>query len=349
MSVTAEYFGTLENGQKVQRFTLHNAAGTAVSVLDYGATLQSFVFQGKDIILGYDTIDGYTHANGSYIGATVGRFANRIARGRFTLNGKEYALACNEASRGGHLHGGNVGFDKKIWQCTVLDSGDAPAVRFAYTSPDGEENYPGTLHVSVTFTLSVDDTLGLHYHAEAEQDTILNLTNHSYFNVNGYDGGDVLDTQLCIHADEITPVDEVLIPTGEYMPVDGTPLDLRQPKPIGEVVHGDHPQIAVAGGIDHNFVLAHEKGALREAATAYSPRTGIRLTCSTDLPGIQVYSANFLQEESGKGGLKWGQYGGFCMETQFFPDAINHANFPSVVLRAGETLDSDTLFHVEKD
>ena len=347
MGVTVEEFGRLADGRRVQKITLTNAAGTTVTALDYGATLQSFVYRDTDIILGYDTIEGYVNANGSYIGATIGRFANRIANGRFTLNGQAYQVACNEESRHGHLHGGMVGFDKHIWDFTVEQEGAAPAVRFFRVSPDGEENYPGTLTVSVTFTLTEDNTLELRYHATTDKDTIINLTNHSYFNLNGYAGGDVLDTRLRIPADEITPVDEVLIPTGEFMPVDGTPLDLRQEKTIGSVIAGVHPQVQLAGGIDHNFVLTHKGGTMREAASAYSPRTGIRLVCSTDLPGIQVYSANFLQEKDGKGGCQWGQYGGFCLETQDFPDAVNHPAFPSVVLRAGEEYNSCTRFHVE--
>ncbi len=347
MAVNVCQFDTMSDGHAVQKITLTNAAGTAVSVLDYGATLQSFVFSGKDIILGYDTISGYVNANGSYIGATVGRIANRIAQGKFTLNGREYQVACNEVSRGGHLHGGMVGFDKRFWDFTVENDGDAPAVKFTLISPDGEENYPGTLQVSVTFSLSADNTLELQYHATTDKDTIINLTNHSYFNVNGFDGGNILDTTLCVHADEITPVDEVLIPTGDYMTVENTPLDLRQPRTIGSVIEGEHPQIAIAGGIDHNFVLAHEGGTMREACWAHSAKTGIYLSCATDLPGLQIYSGNFLEENDGKNGMKWNHHMGFCLETQDFPDAINQPNFPSVVLRAGDAYDSCTRFHVE--
>lgn len=347
MSVFIKKFDTMKDGRDVQLVTLRNEAGTEVSVLDYGATLHSFVFNGQDIILGYDCIDDYVHANGSYIGATVGRVANRIAKGKFTLNGQDYQVACNEVSRGGHLHGGMVGFDKRFWDFSVVEEDKAPAVKFTLVSPDGEENYPGTLHVSVTFTLTADNTLELKYHATTDKDTIINLTNHSYFNLNGCNGQNILDTELCIHADEITPVDEVLIPTGEYMPVENTPLDLRVAKPIGSVIAGDHPQVAIAGGIDHNFVLAHESGEMREACWAYSAHTGIRLTCSTDLPGLQVYSGNFLEEKSGKNGMAWGHHQGFCLETQVFPDAINHDNFPSICLRADEEYNSCTRFHVE--
>ncbi len=349
MSVNVMLFGQLDDGRAVRRYTLVNGVGTAVSVLDYGATLQSFIFDNKDILLGYETVEDYVTANGSYIGATVGRYANRMSNGRFTLNGKDIQLACNEENRHGHLHGGNVGFDKKMWDVAVLDEGDEPSVRFSLVSPDGEENYPGTLNVSVTFSLSADNALSLAYEATTDKDTVLNLTNHSYFNLNGCDGGAVTDTLMQINADTITPVDDVLIPTGDYMPVEGTPLDFRRAKPIGDGIGGKHPQVAIAGGIDHNFVLSKTRPAgLLTAIKAKSPKTGIRIVCETDLPGVQVYTANFLDESYGKMGKTWGQYDGFCMETQFFPDSPNHPQFPSTVLHANETYHSLTRFTVDK-
>lgn len=347
MAVSISAFGALRDGRKVNKITLKNAAGTQVSVLDYGATLQSFVFDGKDILLGYDTIEGYVNANGSYIGATVGRFCNRIANGRFMLGDKEVQVACNEVSRHCHLHGGMIGFDKKIWSYEILSDDTEPAVCFTLTSPDGDENYPGTLQVRLTVTLTADNTLSLAYNATTDRDTVVNLTNHSYFNINGYDGDNILDTLLTVNADEITPVDEGLIPTGEFLPVEGTPLDFRHVKPMRDGILGTHPQIAIAGGIDHNFVLAHGKGVMREAACAYSEKSGIRLVCSTDLPGLQIYTANFLNEQAGKNGHCWSAYGGFCLETQYFPDSVNQPNFPSVFLAAGEEYTSRTDFHVD--
>ncbi len=348
MSVQVVPFGKLKDGREVWQITLMNGRGTAVSVLDYGATIQRFIFRDTDIVLGYDTLEGYVEANGSYIGATIGRVCNRIADGKFTLEGQPIQLCCNETARHGHLHGGAEGFDKKIWRYTVLAENDAPSVRFEYTSPDGEEHYPGTLRVSVTFTLDAADTLTLSYHATTDKTTVVNLTNHTYFNVHGCCGGSVEDVLLQIHADEITPVDEVLNPTGGYMPVEGTPLDFRKPKPLGEGIHGAHPQVAMGGGVDHNFVLAREKQpAVREAAVAVSPRSHIRLICSTDLPGVQVYSANFLEEKHGKAGHCWGRYDGFCLETQYFPDSVNQPAFPSIVLHPGEEYAATTRFHVE--
>ena len=348
MSVTVQSFGTTQSGEKVNRIILKNTSGTAVSILDRGATLQSFTCFGKDILLGYDNVSDYETANGSYIGATIGRFCNRIADGRFTLNGVDYQLACNEADKHGHLHGGNVGFDKKIWHFEILSMLGEPAVRFSLVSPDGEEGYPGRLEVSVTYRLLADNTLEIGYCAASDRDTIVNFTNHSYFNLNGYDGEDVLSTQLKVNADAITRINDVLIPTGELMPVEGTPLDFRSPKTIGKAISGDHEQLRLAGGVDHNFVLSMEKGTMREAAVAYSPITGIELTCSTDQPGLQIYTANFLHEDHGKDGYRWRQYGGFCLESQCFPDSINHPEFPSVVLHAGEEYRTVTRFHVAK-
>jgi len=347
MSVEIAPFGFLQDKRPVKRITMTNEAGTTISVLTYGATIQAFEYAGKDIVLGYDRITDYETANGSYIGATIGRIANRIADGRFVLNGETIQVACNEADKNGHLHGGYCGFDKKLWEYTVLDE-DEPSVRLFTVSEDGEEQYPGRLEVSVTFTLRADDTLELAYAAKTDKDTVVNLTNHAYFNLNGFDGDNILNTQLRIAAEEYTPVNEKLIPTGDYAPVDGTPLDYRQGKTIGDGVNGVHPQVAMAGGIDHNFVLSHEKREITDVVWAYSPITGIRLTCSTDLPGLQVYSGNFLCENSGKAGLQWKKYQGFCLETQYFPDSVNQPNFPSVVLKAGETYTSCTRYRVSK-
>lgn len=345
MSVQITAFGTLSDGRPVRRVTLTNSHGTALSVLDYGATIQSLVFAGRDVVLGYDRIEWYEHANNSYIGATVGRYANRIADGQFTLEGHPVTLACNEASHRVHLHGGNIGFDRKVWETAVLHESTDPAVCFTLVSADGEEGFPGTLRTSVTFKLAEDDTVTLDYQAVTDKTTVLNLTNHTYFNLGGTDGGDVLDTLLCIRAEEYTPINERMIPTGELSPVAGTPLDFRAAKPIREGVFGEHPQIALAGGVDHNFVLSRTAGDMRQAAAAYHPQTDIRLVCMTDQPGIQVYTANFLDEQHGKQGVRWQKYGGFCLETQHFPDSVHQPSFPTVVLHPGEAFSSRTQFH----
>lgn len=347
MSVEVCNFGYLQDGQAVKKVTLKAVTGTAVSVLTYGATIQAIQYRNKDVALGYDTIDAYENNDG-YLGATVGRVANRIADGRFTLNGEEIQLACNEEARGVHLHGGVCGFDKKIWDYTILREGLDPSVRFDLVSEDGEENYPGRLEVSVTFSLNTDNVLELAYSAKSDKDTPVNLTNHTYFNMNGYDGADVKNNQIKLLADEFTPVNEVLIPTGEIACVEGTPLDLRETVTIGDVVSADHPQIAAVGGIDHNFVLANEKREVTDVAWVYSPDTGMRLTCSTDLPGVQVYSGNFLDTPDGKEGKVFGKNQGICLETQYFPDSVNHANFPSVVLKAGEEYTSITRYRFDR-
>ena len=347
MAVSIHPFGVLPDGKQVDKIVLENKNGTAVSVLSFGATVQALLFCGKDVVLGFDTIEPYLSST-AYIGATVGRVCNRINNGRFTLNGKTYQLACNEADRGTHLHGGMVGFSHRLWEYTVV-SEDAPAVRFSLHSENGEEGYPGNLDIAVTMSLSEDDTLSLSYEAVGDQDTPVNFTNHAYFNLNGCDGGAVDNTFLRIAAEEFTPVDDRLIPTGAYQSVAGTPLDLRNDTLLGDVFASNDPTVAGIGGIDHNFVLAHDWRPLSEAIWAYSPLTGIRMACSTDLPGVQVYTANVTDEPSGKYGLCWGKHEGFCVETQLFPDSVNQPNFPTVILPAGKTFTTCTTYRFWRD
>lgn len=344
MSVSIRPFGKLADGRTVQRVTMKNRSGTALSILDLGATIQSLVYDGHDVVLGYDRIEGYENANGSYIGATVGRYANRIADGAFTLDGKDYTLVCNEKSHNVHLHGGAVGFDRKLWLVDVVSASDEPSVRFSMISPNGQEGYPGTLSLSVTFSLGEDDAVTLHYQAKTDKPTVLNLTNHTYFNLGGCTGGDVLDTLLRLDASHFTPIDERMLPTGEIRPVAGTALDFTQAKPIRDGALADDPQVRIAGGVDHNFVIDGEAGTLREAAVAYCPKTDIRMTCLTDQPGVQVYTGNFLDEAEGKQGVRWQKHYGFCLETQHYPDSVHQPSFPSVVLRPGETFDSRTQY-----
>ena len=347
MAVAVSYFDRLPDGREIQKITLTNGVGTAVSVLTFGATLQAFLFEGKDIVLGSERVADYL-GSGAYLGATVGRVCNRTADGRFTLNGTVYQVACNEPQRQVHLHGGMTGFDKKLWDYTIVSDGDTPQVQFSVTSPDGDEGYPGNLTVSVTYSLAMDNTLSLEYKATTDADTPVNLTNHTYFNLNGCGGDKVYDTMLRINAEEYTPVTERLIPTGEYAPVAGTALDFRSFKAIGHALHNEDATMVYTGGVDHNFVLAHDRHPLSEAACAYSPVTGIRVTCCTDLPGIQVYTGNFLGENGGKYGLKWGPHQGFCLETQFCANSVNQPNFPSIILKAGETFRSRTVYGVDK-
>lgn len=310
-----------------------------IALLNYGATIRAIRFGGRDLCLGFDDMAGY-RACTSYQGATIGRYANRIAFGKFTLNGTTYDVGCNETGRG-HLHGGNIGLNRKIWQAEIL-SQTPPRVRFAVDLADGEEGYPGHMQIWVTFCLE-NAALKIEYRANTDQDTVFNPTNHTYFNLNGAGGESVLSTVLQIQADAITPVNELLNPTGEQMPVEGTAFDFRTPKPIGRDINDPHPQMLFGGGYDHNFVLGTSR-VWRHAAHAVSPVTRIALDCYTDMPGMQLYTANFLDQPGGKGGQPLVKHGGFCLETQFFPDSPNHPQFPSAVLRAGETFSSQTEY-----
>ena len=346
MALTVSEFDTLNTGQIIHKITLSNSSGTEVSLLTLGATIQSFRFTNKDIVLGFDKAEHYFHS-GAYIGATVGRVCNRTADGHFELNGKTYHLACNEPDRRVHLHGGVVGFDKKVWNYTFPQGEKVPCVAFSTHSPDGEEGYPGTMTLYLTYTLTDENELILDYEASSTADTPLNLTNHAYFNLNGCDGDKVHNNLLQINAEEYTPVTERLIPTGEYAAVAGTAIDFRMAKPIGDALDNEAATMEYTGGVDHNFVLTHARPEQPiEAAYAFSPATGIQLRCFTDLPGIQVYTGNFLDEPGGKYGLKWGKHQGFCLETHFFANSINQPQFPSIVLKAGETFHSRTTYAV---
>ncbi len=341
MSVTRKAYGVLPDGEAVEQVTAVGEGGLSVSVITYGATITHLVFEGKDVVLGYEDLEGFRTGGGS-INVTVGRYANRIAGGVFELNGTTYDIGRNEKGIT-HLHGGVEGFQAKNW--TVVSVEDA-AFTLRLVSPDGEMGYPGNLTVDVRFAVLPDNTLAIGYTATTDADTILNLTNHAYFNLNGYDGGDTLDTLLQIHAEAITPIGATLIPTGERLPVDGTPFDFRTAKPIGRDIHADHEQLRFGNGYDHNFVLG-DTMERRLAVVAESPRSGIRMACYTDQPGVQLYTANFLNSPFGKGGAMT-PHQGFCLETQHFPDSPHHPAFPTVVLKAGETFRSTTEYAFSK-
>ena len=341
MSVKRYPFGKMPNGQSVERYELKSGRLT-VSVLTYGATVQSIVFDGKDVVLGYDDLEHYL-TGGSYFGATVGRVANRIGGAQFTVNGRTSEVAKNDREDN-HLHGGVRGFDRHIWTAEILS--DEDGVRMRRLSPDGEEGYPGNLKVTVTFTVS-GGRLRIAYTAVSDADTPLNLTNHSYFNLEGHDGSAILDTTLQIAADAILVPDEKLIPTGELLPVEGTPFDLREAKRLGDGIGSAHPLIVAENGYDHNFVLGTER-EWKCAAVATAAESGIRMECWTDLPGVQLYTANGLDEACCKGGARQTQYRGFCLETQFWPDAVNREEFPGGVLRAGDLFRSKTEYRFSK-
>ena len=338
--IKVENFGRLSDGRETKIITLSNGELTA-KLVDYGARVQSLIFDGVDVVLGFDDAAGYENCT-AYQGATVGRFANRIDGGRFTLNGVEYDVGRNSGEV--HLHGGDVGFDRAIWEFDVAD-GDAPSVCFTHVSPDGDMGYPGELRVSVTYSI-VGAEMHIAYSAITDKDTVISLTNHSYFNLDGE--GDILSQYLKINAAQITPLNGLCVPDGSFMPVAGTPFDFGRFKRIGDDIDADHPQIGVGAGFDHNFVISGE--GMRTAACAYSEKSGITLECRTDRPGMQLYTSNFLGESegTGKGGKPYFRRQAFCLETQGFPDAPNKPAFPSAVLRKGEEWSSETVYAFSK-
>jgi len=335
-------FGKLPDGTAITAYTLKNAKGSWAKVITYGATLTELYVPDKsgkpgDVVLGFSDLQGYL-SDHPFFGATVGRYANRIAKGHFTLNGKEYSLAINNGPN--TLHGGKIGFSRKVWKAEILPGMTAAAVRFTYLSKDGEENFPGNLNVSVTYTLTDTNELKLDYRAETDQDTPINLTNHSYFALGG-PGKNILDEVLFLNAGEYTPVDSTLIPTGEIKSVKGTPLDFTKPTAIGARIN----EIKDIGGYDHNFVLNGKAGKLRLAARAADPTTGRQMEVWTTEPGVQFYSSIGLNGSIvGKGGIAYPKFGGLCLETQHFPDSVNHPNFPSAILHLGKPFESDTIY-----
>lgn len=337
-------FGKTQDGQSVDLYTLRNSKGAVAKIITYGATLTELHVpdrNGKvgDVVLGFDNIKDY-QTSSPFFGATAGRVANRIAKGQFTLDGKTYHLAVNNGPNS--LHGGKVGFDKKIWTAEPKETNDGPSVRFSYTSPDGEEGYPGTLKCEVTYTLSNDNALHLDYKATTDKDTILNLTNHSYFNLSAGESPTILDEVLTLNADRYTPTDDTLIPTGEIKSVKGTPFDFTSPHKIGERID----QIKDVGGYDLNYVInGGGQGRLVKAVHVEDPKTGRVMECFTTQPGVQLYSAIHLNGTlKGVGGHTYPKAGAICLETQHYPDSINHPNFPTTVLKPGQTYSESTVY-----
>jgi aldose 1-epimerase len=297
-----------------------------------------------DVVLGYESLEAYLEGH-PYFGCIVGRVGNRIGLGKFTLDGVEYTLATNNDAN--HLHGGLVGFDKVVWGATGFINDEGPGVILKYTSKDGEEGYPGTLSVKVMYQLTADNGLRISYHATTDKATPVNLTNHSYFNLAGAGTGDILGHNMMLNADHITPVDEGLIPTGELMPVEGTPFDFRTPTAIGDRVNDESDkQIKFGGGYDHNFVLnKEEEGALTLAAKVTEPTSGRLMEVWTNEPGVQFYCGNFLDGTNiGKGGTPYEHRNGFCLETQHFPDSVNKPEFPNTILQPGEEYKTTTIY-----
>ena len=346
-SITSVPFGTTDQGKATELFTLTNSNGMQVKITNYGGIVVSWLAPDRDgkladIVLGYDTLDGYLKET-PYFGAIVGRYGNRIAKGRFELDGQEYTLATNNDDN--HLHGGLRGFDKVVWDAESGVHEKGPRLTLTYQSADGEEGYPGTLSVTVIYTLTDQNELAIAYHATTDKPTHVNLTNHSYFNLAGQGNGDILGHELTLHADRFTPVDKGLIPTGELQSVAGTPLDFLQPTSIGSRINQKQDQqIDYCGGYDHNFVLSG-KGALKLAAEVHEPTSGRMLEVLTDEPGVQFYSGNFLDGTiTGKANKTYHQRNGFCLETQHFPDSPNKPEFPTTVLRPGEVYNTTTVY-----
>ena len=335
VNIDETVYGKMPDGRDVHLYTMTNSAGMRVTLTDYGATTVSVEVPDKDgnvadVTLGYDTLEGWL-GNTSYFGATVGRYANRIAKGTFELGGKTYTLATNDGEN--HLHGGEKGFDKRMWDAEMVETDDGAGVKFTRTSPDGEEGYPGTLQVTVLYSLSGTNAFKAEFTATTDAPTVVNLAHHTYWNLRGPKNGDVLGHELMLSADAYTPVDAGLIPTGELKAVEGTPMDFRKAKPIGQDI------AKVEGGYDHNFVLnGYEPGTVRLVARVAEPTTGRVMEIHTDQPGIQFYSGNFLDGSiTGKDGVKYEKHFGFCLETQHYPDSPNQPDFPPVVLKPGET------------
>ncbi len=342
--VTKKFFGKMPDGTGVDIFTLTNSKGAEVRITNYGGALVSLMMPDRtgefdDVVLGYETLEEYINGN-FFMGATIGRYCNRIAEGKFSLNGKDHVLAQNRG--GNHLHGGDNGFHRRIWNAGP--GNDNASLELRYFSPDGEENYPGNLRVKVTYTLTENNELKLDYFAVADKDTLVNLTNHSYFNLGGGKSEDILGHTLYIDGDKFLPVDDTLIPTGELRSVKNTPMDFTAPAPIGARIDQPDEQLELANGYDQNWVLNKTGGELSLAARVYEAASGRVMEVHTTKPGIQFYSGNRLQDMRGKNGRIHQKRAALCLETQYFPDSPNKPHFPSAVLRAGEEYDRTTIY-----
>lgn len=348
MGIKKQTFGKSKDNQEVFLYEITNKNQAVITVSDFGATLVHVLMPDRegvrrDVVLGYDNAEGY-HVNGCHFGAVIGRNGNRIGNAKFTINGKEYQLAVNDNKN--NLHSGPDWYRTRVWDVTEINE-EKNSITFGITSPDGDQGFPGTFKGTVTYELTDDNEVVLHYKGSADADTIVNMTNHSYFNLAGHDAGAeaMLNHVVQIHAPEYTPVsDAEAIPTGEIASVKGTPMDFTQPKKIGQDVEADFEQLIFGGGYDHNYALCREKGEIKKAAEVVCQESGIAMEVYTDLPGMQFYIGNFIDNEKGKGGHLYEKRSGFCMETQYYPDACNQPDFQTSVLKAGETYDTVTVY-----
>ena len=348
-TIRKESFGKTAGGELIDLYTVSNKKGMEVAITNYGATVVALKVPDRagkaaDVVLGFDTLEGYENGT-AYFGATVGRYGNRIGSGQFSLDGKTYTLPKNNGNN--TLHGGIVGFNKRVWKAHEVAVKDGESLEMSYLSADGEEGFPGNLSVKVVFTLPADrNELNIDYTASTDKDTVLNLTNHSYFNLAGEGNGDILDHVLTLHAKQFTPVDNTLIPTGELRDVAGTPMDFTSATAIGKRINDNYEQLVFGKGYDHNWVLTSGGGkGLALAAEAYESKSGRKLEVLTTEPGVQFYSGNFLDGSAkGKGNKAYGLRAAFCLETQHFPDSPNHLNFPSTLLKPNSVYHSQTVF-----
>lgn len=334
-------FGMTKNGEKASCYVLENSKGMKAVVSDFGAALLKLYVPDKngktqDVVLGYETLEDYENG-GDSIGATVGRVANRIGQAEFELNGKKYELTKND--NGNTLHGGCNFYNKRMWN--VKEEDDTHVV-FALLSPDGDQGFPGEVKIEVSYTVTEENELKIHYYAVPDQDTLLNMTNHSYFNLSGHASGTAWDEKVWLDADAFTETDGELIPTGKVIPVAGTPMDFRKEKVVEKEIGADYEPLKLAGGYDHNWVL--NGSGFRKVASAASDKTGIKMEVYTDLPGIQFYSGNFLAGSKGKEGAVYEKGYGICFETQYFPDAIHKENFESPIVKAKEVYETTTVY-----
>ncbi|MFQ8690700.1 MAG: aldose epimerase family protein [Blautia sp.] len=349
MAITKEIFGIAPGGEEITKFRIENSRGAYIEVSNYGANLVRIAVpdrEGKltDVALGFDRLEPYFR-NPSYFGGTIGRNANRIANAHFSIDGQEYTLAANE--NGNNLHSGPVSYNCMVWEVKEV-SQEENSVTFGRISPDGEQGFPGNLNITVTYSFNERQEVEIAYMGVCDQTTVVNLTNHSYFNLSGQDAPSVEDTQVQILAESYTPTDQYLIPTGEIVPVEGTPMDFRTYKSIGEDLHSDFSQLRMAGGFDHNYILdGYESGIVRTVARAYSPASGISMEVDTDLPGLQFYSGNAIDDQAGKDGVTYRRFSGCCMETQYVPDGINCPNFIAPIVRPGEPYHTVTVYRFE--
>jgi len=351
--VEQSLFGVTAEGDSAQLYTLENENGMTMSVTNYGGIITALRVpdregQLEDVVLGFDSLAGYRSdayaAANPYFGALIGRYGNRIADGEFALDGETYSLATNNGPN--HLHGGEEGFDKVFWQVDPIQRDGEIGLELTHTSPDGHGGYPGRLDITVTYTLTNDNELVVDYRATTTEATPVNLTQHSYFNLDGHADGSILDHRLMINAESFTPVDSTLIPTGEFRSVAGTPFDFRNPTPIGARIDVENRQLGIAGGYDHNFVLARQdRDSLHLAARVYDPDSGREMDVLTTEPGLQFYSGNFLDGSlTGKGGATYPRRSGFALETQHFPNSPNEPGFPSTILQPDETYSTRTVY-----